>query len=423
VPPGDLPTALIDHLPDPVIIVDKSGVIHWVNDTAAEAFGRGLADWVGRSGLDLVHPGDVALVLSSLLTVATKTIGSPIEVRVRRNDRSFRLMEVVGRTIPRPPDPDSPESDSPEEGDWYLLLVLRDITERRRWEVAGDDLAAARTVVHHSPVVTLLTDRVGTVRSASGALVRTFGLCQEDAIGRNLCDLVPEGADRLLLAATLVEAAERGGTHVVELRFGAPVTARPAQVTLVGLGDDPVVDGLIVTVNDISELDAARRQLRHLAHHDALTGLPNARRLHDATAAALGTLPMPDVAVVYLDLDGFKAVNDRFGHDVGDALLVAVTRRLEGLRRPTDLIGRLGGDEFAFLVVGDGAKEVCGLLAGRIEAALAAPFSLGGRQVVVSGSVGTAGAEPGDDVASLIRRADLAMYERKHARGAALVVR
>jgi diguanylate cyclase (GGDEF)-like protein/PAS domain S-box-containing protein len=418
VPPGDLPTALIDHLPDPVIIVDSCGTIRWVNDTAVEAFGGGLQDWVGRSGLDLVHPDDAALVLTSLLTVATKLIGSAIEVRVRRDDHAYRLMEMVGRTIAG-----EPVADGGVANDWHLLLVLRDITERRRWEVAGDDLAAARTVVHHSPVVTLLTDRVGTVRSASGALVRTFGLCQEDTTGRNLCDLVPEGADRLLLAATLVEAAERGGTHVVELRFGSPATARPAQVTVVGLGDDPVVDGLIVTVNDITELDEARRQLRHLAHHDALTGLPNARRLHDATAAALDARPPSDVAVIYLDLDGFKAVNDRFGHHIGDALLVGVTRRLESLRRPTDMIGRLGGDEFAVLVVGDDAAEICGMLAGRIEVALASPFVLDGIEVMVSGSIGTARAEAGDGVAGLIRRADLAMYDRKHARGSALLVR
>jgi len=156
------------------------------------------------------------------------------------------------------------------------------------------------------------------------------------------------------------------------------------------------------------------------ATHDQLTGLANRRLFHRRWRDALGT-PGGPTALLYLDLDGFKPVNDTLGHEAGDALLVGVAKRLEELARAGDVVARLGGDEFAVILPGTD-EPAAGLVAGRIVAALAEPFLVGGRPVSIGASVGVVAAPPGAEPEAELRRADDAMYAAKAAgRGCARV--
>jgi diguanylate cyclase (GGDEF)-like protein len=155
--------------------------------------------------------------------------------------------------------------------------------------------------------------------------------------------------------------------------------------------------------------------MSRMAHHDALTNLPNRTLFLDRAELAVTDAREngADVAVLFIDLDGFKAINDRFGHGAGDELLIEVARRLTASVRSIDLAGRLGGDEFAVLVEKVTSLDDLVQLADRIIRTLGSGFSVRGNEVAVGASIGIAIAEPADDADGLIRHADLAMYDAK----------
>jgi len=171
-------------------------------------------------------------------------------------------------------------------------------------------------------------------------------------------------------------------------------------------------------VNDITARKEAEERIKHLAQHDALTGLPNRALLFDRLERALTGAQRSGqmLAVLFIDLDGFKPVNDRHGHDVGDALLQAVALRLQDLVRDSDTAARIGGDEFVVLLPTIAAAEDADKVARKLRAALASPFDLRGRRIMISGSIGVAlFPRDGDSPAALMQHADGAMYREKQA--------
>jgi diguanylate cyclase (GGDEF)-like protein len=187
--------------------------------------------------------------------------------------------------------------------------------------------------------------------------------------------------------------------------------------------DDPAVGGIVVNYRDITERKALEEQLAHEALHDPLTGLANRVLFKDRVQHAVarqrrGGRP---IAVLFVDLDDFKTVNDSLGHGVGDVLLVEAGRRIQGCIRPGDTTARLGGDEFAVLLE-DADAPAARAAAERIVHALDAPVHVAGREVFVTGSIGIAPGAPGDGVDDLLRNADMAMYRAKEVgKGRALV--
>jgi diguanylate cyclase (GGDEF)-like protein len=178
----------------------------------------------------------------------------------------------------------------------------------------------------------------------------------------------------------------------------------------------PTADGGWVTTHtDVSELRRAEKQLLHLAGHDALTGLPNRRRFRKCIKKVLRQVPVRDAAVLFLDLDRFKAVNDSHGHGAGDELLKTVAAQLLACVEPQDTVCRFGGDEFAILQVS--AKQPAGAeaLALRIAASLAEPIDIGEHRVRIGVSTGIAIApRDGEDVGTLLKHADMAVYRAKN---------
>jgi len=523
---------LLYELPDVVLVLGAEGQVLWGNARAEAMFGLTLEEYKGRSALDLVHPDDLELVGRSLVSIQAKEIGTILEVRAK-TPGGWRLLELIGTPV-----------------SWFaegaVLFSMRDLTDRRRFEVARDEVARFRSLVHNAAAITMLVSADGAIEATSAALTRMLGHDPEQCEGRPLADIVLEDDQRALKVA--MEHAARGATAAhpvtVEVRLlrHDGTDSIPFELSWVNLVDDPTLGGYVVTAHDISartmaeresrsslsllratldstadgivvldlkgnvislnhrmadmwllpdtfwdnqlnegslgpglnqlshpevflakieELGAhplmettdvlefkdgrvfecfskpqliegrvagrvwsfrdstervrLERELSYQAFHDSLTGLANkalfADRLNQAVARMERT--RKPIAVMFLDLDNFKTVNDSLGHATGDDLLRAVADSLMGCVRTADTAARLGGDEFAVLIEYiEGHADILGL-ADRLLAALRRPIMLDGNEVVSTASIGITFGVPGTTGEQLLRNADLAMYMAK----------
>ena len=170
-------------------------------------------------------------------------------------------------------------------------------------------------------------------------------------------------------------------------------------------------------VNDISRLKAQQRELAEQARRDSLTGLPNRREFSDRMRLAMARARRQPhtLALMYVDLDGFKAINDQLGHAAGDRLLIEVARRMEDCVRTTDCVCRLSGDEFTVILEGAGHPDEVTRIANRIIERLAQPCQIDAHTVQARASLGAAMWTEDEDMDALCQRADTAMYAAKHA--------
>jgi diguanylate cyclase (GGDEF)-like protein/PAS domain S-box-containing protein len=513
-------------LPDSVLLIDPSANVKWGNPAAERLFGMTMDDVAGRSGLEFIHPDDLQVAALAMTSVQGKDVGTLLELRLRTAN-GWRLVEVRGAPL----------------GD-DVLLVLRDITDRRRWEVAGDEVARFRSLTQNAASVTMLIDADSLIRASSGGLTRLLGHDQEHYEGQPLSTLVAQ-ADTATLAEALAQVVAVGvGTPItvdVELRRGDGGTV-PFALTLTNLLDDPTVEGVVVSGHDITDRVAAVAELRgansvlaatlestadgilvvdldgritsfngrfaemwriptelllagdntralasivdqvvapdafaaklteiyadseamihdvieftdgriferdslpqridgftvgrvwsfrditdhrdlqnkliHQAFHDPLTGLSNQALFRDRVAHASARLERVDreLAVLFIDLDDFKRVNDSMGHSAGDELLITVSERIAESIRAGDTAARLGGDEFAVLIEELQSHQDAIDVADRVISRLREPIALGTKQVSITASVGIAygAAAVGSD--EMLRNADLAMYTAK----------
>ncbi|WP_037686555.1 EAL domain-containing protein [Streptomyces aureocirculatus] len=279
-----------------------------------------------------------------------------------------------------------------------------------------------RSLVQGSSDVIMIAAPSGILRYVSPAAAGVYGREADELIGSELATLIhPEDLGRVVhevrrfLTANPVEEP----TTRIECRFKS------------GTGDWLNVEstvnrhhgGLIFNSRDVTERVRLQAQLQHNAEHDPLTDLPNRALFTRRVAAALGGRRVTDrgTAVLFIDLDGFKAVNDTIGHQAGDELLIQAAQRLQEAVRTSDTASRLGGDEFAALIVGDGTRDQAARekhifeLADRLRIRLSQPYEIGGNDVRVAASIGVAFAEPGVGAGELLRNADLAMYRAKAA--------
>ena len=336
---------LVDCLPDALVVIDEKGLIQRVNRAAELLVGSTASEWIGTSGMELVHPSDIALAAVSLASVGGKQVGTPIELRIAAVD-GWRLVELVGAPV----------------GDGSIALSMRDLTQRRRWEIAGGEVARFRSLVQHATCVTMLLTAEGEICSVSGAITRLLGHDPELVCDQPLSKIVHDDDQVLVTAAIAAAVATPPGadpTTVEALLLAVDGKRIPFELSIVSLLDDPTVRGLVVSGHDITRLREAQDSLAALANFDALTGLPN-RRAFDTALQHEWTLTSRDGVDSYVvvgDLDGFKELNDSHGHAAGDEALRQVAHALRSSTRHTDVIARIGGDEFAAILIrcGDAA--------------------------------------------------------------------
>ena len=240
----------------------------------------------------------------------------------------------------------------------------------------------------------------------------------DDVVGRRYVDLLhPDDCDDVV--ASVVEMlSEDGSTGLIEARFAHPDGHWvPLEFSCRNLVDDPDVRGFVVNARDVTERRLLQQELEYRAFHDVLTGLANRALLRERLerlVAADGRSARP-FAVLYLDVDEFKAINDSLGHDIGDRVLVAVADRLRDILRDTDTAARLGGDEFALLLDGAEAPEDAARVARRALEVLQAPIHVAGRSLRLNSSIGIVLHDDGVTADELLRNADIAMYMAKRS--------
>jgi diguanylate cyclase (GGDEF)-like protein len=280
-----------------------------------------------------------------------------------------------------------------------------------------------RSLVQGASEVIMTLERPGRLGYISPAVIRVLGYEPQQLIGSSLYDLIhAEDRHHVITAvdgflagvspAALVECRIRAARAMpLPTAAGAQSIWRHAEATVTRH-----YGGLVFTFRDVSDRVALQNQLAYNAYHDGLTGLPNRalfiERLEQAVRQRSAAEHPP--AVLFLDLDRFKAVNDAQGHAAGDALLVEAAARLRAAVRAGDTVARFGGDEFAALVHSDPQGKAARVVAERLHAALIRPYRLGVGCFVVGASVGVAFWRPECTATQLLRQADLAMYEAKN---------
>ena len=295
-----------------------------------------------------------------------------------------------------------------------LTTHLERRVEQRTAELRATERYYRALVQHSSDVITVVDPDL-TVRYVSDSMAAIFGHEPADLVGNKL-EAVAGGSSALTQALT--RAMTEPG-HVSRVEWELTDTTgrvRHAESAITNLISDPSVGGLVINTRDATDQVALEHQLRHQAFHDPLTGLANRALLTDRAEQALARSVRSGatVAVLLVDLDGFKAVNDSLGHQVGDVVLCEVARRLESLVRSEDTVARLGGDEFVILIDDISGLDETKDLAERVCDVLRPRFSLPGWDYAVTASVGVAiGSASGTDVPDLLRDADTAMYVAK----------
>jgi diguanylate cyclase (GGDEF)-like protein/PAS domain S-box-containing protein len=402
--------ALLANSSDIISIMDSHGVVQWSSAARTRVLGFPSGETSSHpDALSLIHPDDREAVQGAFIAVLDGARGpdEPVFARVQTADGEWRQLEMTATNLLDDPDVRG------------VIVNSRDVTARIAAEEAlRQSEQRFRLLVQHAHDAVLTVDATGTCTYASPAITGALGYDPDDLIGERLRRLVnPDDLETLSGAVFQVLAAPSRTTTVEFRTQHADGSWRLVETSFTNLFDEPAVRAVVLNLHDVTELRAAQRLLEHQATHDSLTELPNRKHLHALGGNALqrsrarGT-PM---GVLYLDLDGFKPINDDIGHREGDLVLAIVARRLRDEARAEDVVGRLGGDEFCILCEDVAAADVVDV-AERVRKAIREPIELGARNVVLDCSIGAAVATRGEvTLERLMIEADSAMRRAKLA--------
>ena len=295
-----------------------------------------------------------------------------------------------------------------------IYCAWRDISDRKR---AEDALRLYAKVFENSGEAILITDRSNRIIAVNQALERDSGYCPEELLGKDPRVLSAHKTPRetyQLMWAALRESGYWQG-ELWDLRKDGMIYPKWAAISAIHDAKGELTN-YIASFTDISERKAAEARIDHLAHHDALTGLFNRYSLENRLAQSLlaARRENQQLAVIFIDLDRFKVINDTLGHHVGDLLLIEVANRLSECVRESDIVARLGGDEFVVTLTSLANDMDAALVAKKIVAALGDTYEIDGKQLHTTPSVGISlFPANGEDVDTLMKNADTAMYHAK----------
>jgi diguanylate cyclase (GGDEF)-like protein/PAS domain S-box-containing protein len=387
----------------PVAVLDPDGTITFAGgDDLGGIAGHAPATIEGRSLLDFVHPEDLMVVLDHFGAVRDRRKPTDeVAARMRGPEGAYRDVALVFHEVPASPD---------------VFMWCRDVTATVMAAEAMQSSVLHSALVEHTRSLLAVFELDGRLRFLNPAALEMFeDACRDIGPNSALADLVhPDDVGEML--ARFAEAVSAPRRRIpCELRVRRKDEWRTLQVVLVNLVEDPGVRGVVMDGVDATE----QLDLAHRALHDPLTGVANRVLLTDRLTHSMSRLDRSrrPLMVAYVDLDRFKSVNDKLGHDMGDAVLVEVASRLTVSVRPGDTVARLGGDEFVIVCPDLPDAGLADDLAQRLIAAVAEPMKLGAESRVITASVGLVLVHRTLDVDQVLRAADAAMYRAKRAGG------
>lgn len=381
--PRSLFQNIVQHATDGIVVVDFDGYVIHSNPAAEALFQAGHEDFHGQmfgfpivanqsSEIDLVRPEGTMLVA---------------EMRV---------------------------SEARWDGKRVLIAMFRDITQRKQME---RNLLLNSKIFANTQEGILVTDAAGIIRSVNQAFVSVTGYTEEEALGRKPSLLSSGRHDRSFYAAmwhALIEQGQWRG-EIWNRRKNGEIY--PEWINISAIHDDAgTLSHFVAIFSDITKVKQNEEKLRHLAHFDALTGLPNRFLFQDHVELALARAERNDkqVAILFLDLDRFKLINDTLGHRAGDTLLTEVGQRLAACLRSSDTLSRFGGDEFTVVLPDLDSGGAAATVAEKFLEALSADFHIAGKRFHITVSIGIAlYPQDGEHLDSLSRAADAAMFAAK----------
>jgi diguanylate cyclase (GGDEF)-like protein/PAS domain S-box-containing protein len=391
----------IQGAPNGIALIDKDGKYLYINAEFTNITGYTLEDIAtGNDWFNRAYPNQK--YRRKVIEIWKKDLGNKVFDRVFRvvcKEGSVKEIEFKGTVL--------------EDG--KVIITLSDITERKQAEeILRESETRLRKLFEAIPEAVIVHDEEGTILLINDVGAKRLEWTVEDLVGKNLREIVePESAtaisDNVSVARTNGSCSfettyiSRTGRHIV-----AEVNERPIELE----GRSVILS----VARDITERKRAEQQLAYMATHDALTGLPNRVLFNDRLTLALAQAHRHQqrLAVMLLDLDRFKDINDTLGHSVGDQLLRVVSKRLQRLLRESDTLGRMGGDEFLFLVPDITRLEDATEVARKILISFQEPFSVEGHELRTTASIGVAiYPDDGVDADTLLKNADIAMYRAK----------
>jgi diguanylate cyclase (GGDEF)-like protein/PAS domain S-box-containing protein len=392
--------SVLDALP--VVIVDPVGTIGVAGGRECGIAGHDPESLLGMSILDLVHPEDLVVVSDHFGTVRDGGAGATdVRARLRGPEGAYRDVALTFHAVGGAPD---------------VLVWARDLTTSAMVQEALRTSVLHSALVEHTRSLLAVFETDGRLRFLNPAALELFGdLATSLDDDLSLIDLVhPDDVEQV--TARFGEALGAPRRRIpCEVRVQRGEEWRTLQVVLVNLVEDPAVAGIVVDGVDATE----QLDLAHRALHDPLTGVANRVLLGDRLTHAMARLDRSrrPLMVAYVDLDRFKVINDRLGHDLGDAVLIEVASRLSVSVRPGDTVARIGGDEFVIVCPDLPDSGLADELAMRLIDAVSEPMRLGTETRVVTASVGLVLVHRPLPTDQVLRAADAAMYRAKRAGG------
>lgn len=394
-------STMLDNLEAGVILIDpESHRVVEANQHAAKLTGASREEIIGRSCRGLACPADMR---GCPLLDGRVQPGQAVVRTLQGPDGRERRILKTGTKLSR-------------EGRPYILETFIDVTELERAKEALDESERLyRTVFMNTGAASLLVDGQGTVLMANEGFAALTGLDPAQSEGRLRWQVLFPPEEMAKVEALAEESRALGRNSFSMEATLSDVRGRPHHVLLTWAGV-PDSDRRVLSMVDLTDQKRYQHELYNKAYYDQLTGLPNRTlfTLRLGGAISRTRISGQGVAVMLLDLDDFKNVNDTLGHHAGDGVVRETGRRMAAAVGDGDFVARLGGDEFVILVEHDPGEGLLALMAERILGSFAEPYVLSGREVFISTSMGIARfPDDGDDADTVLKHAELAMYEAK----------
>ncbi len=381
-----------------------------VDDATLQILGWSAEDMIGHRSLEFIHPDDEELAIKSWMAMlATRDVGPRVRMRHRHRDGSWIWLEVTNYNC----------LDDPDRG--HVATEMIDVSE----EVAAHDAVRRRERLFRRLAEALPTglvhiDHNRQVVYANERLAEILGTGPADHVNERLGTVVRDDWPALDTAITRALSDGSDDDLEVQIRPPDPSGLRRCFAKIRALTDDEEATGetgAIISIEDITESAQLRVELERRANLDMLTRCLNRATVMSALEATVSQAERALVAVIFVDLDEFKEVNDRHGHAVGDELLIIAAERLTGAVRQGDFVGRLGGDEFLVVCPEVTGPDEATKVADRVAAALHGEFTISGTTIELRASVGVVCAQrQGASAEDLVSEADVAMYASKRER-------